>query len=212
MSTTPQDRHAHRPGPAADDAAPPRREEAPARADRDGHRLRLPDRPGRATRRASTSCSSATRARMVVLGHSSTVAGDDRRDADADRARSRRGVVNAAARRRPPVRQLRGLRRGGDRARRSGSSRRPARDAVKLEGGGPAMVARVRAIIERGRPGDGARRADAADRRRRSAAAARRAARPQRALEVAREALALEAGRLLRDRLRGDPGRRSPPS
>ena len=48
---TPPSRHPTDPGRPADDAAAADREEAPRRPDRDGHRLRLPERPRRRGRR-----------------------------------------------------------------------------------------------------------------------------------------------------------------
>ena len=77
-------------------------------------------------------------------------------------------------------------------------------EAVKLEGGG-VMAERARAIVAGRHPGDGPRRPDAADgdaARRLPRAGPHRRARARRRARRARAA----GGRLLRDRLRGDPG------
>ena len=193
MSTTP---HIASPGrrlAPADDAPAAGREEAPRRADRDGHRLRLPERPGRRGGRRRP------RARRRLRR-------DDRARLPLDRAgrRSTRCSMLAARRapraahavagRRPAVRLLRGLRRAGD------------RDRAALRQGGrlrrrQARGRRRRSVAARPRdrrrrhPGDGPRRPDAADGDR-----ARRLPRPgpHRASarsSVARDALALqEAG------------------
>ena len=77
-------------------------------------------------------------------------------------------------------------------------------DAVKIEG---SARARARAIVTRRRAGDGPRRPDAADRH-----GARRLPRPGphggACARGARRGARAAGGRLLLDRLRGDPGRR----
>ena len=90
---------------------------------------------------------------------------------------------------RVPLRQGGGLRRGQARGRRRGLGRPRPRDRPGRH------------------PGDGPRRPHAADRRPRWAATAPRAARPTRRIEVARQARRPAGGRLLLDRLRGDPER-----
>ena len=81
-------------------------------------------------------------------------------------------------------------------------------DAVKLEGGGPC-VSRARAIVERGDPGDGPRRPDAADgdHARRLQGAGQDA--PRRRSSSSTDALELEDAGLLLGRARGGARRRS---
>ena len=80
-------------------------------------------------------------------------------------------------------------------------------DAVKLEGGGEAPASRARAIVERGHPGDGPRRAHSPEldgpRRMEGAGSQRAGGRKDR-----RARARAPGGRLLCDRVRGDPGRR----
>ena len=114
-------------------------------------------------------------------------------------------AAHAAAGRRPAVRLLRGLERAGDRAPRSGSSRRPAA-TPSSSSAAARSVERARAIVGAGIPVMGHVGPHAADRDR-----ARRLPLPgphrrARARGHARRARA-PGGRLLRDRLRGDPGR-----
>ena len=189
-------------GPSADDAAAAGREEAPRRADRDGHRLRLSLRPGRAggrrRRRAGRRLGRDDRARLPVDGPRL-----DRRDADAGKRGAAR-PAHPAAGRRPAVRLLRGLRQAGHRD----------RAAVRQGGGLRRRQARARRHQRAARPGDrrcrhpghGPRRPDPADghgagrlpgpgshRRARATGRSRRGRPP--------------GGRLLRDRVRGDSGR-----
>ena len=116
-----------------------------------------------------------------------------------------RGLKTAAAGRRPPVRLLRGVRRAGDRDRAplrqgGGLRRRQARGRRRLGRAGARHRPRRRA-------GDGPRRPDPADRDR-----ARRLPRPgphrRAGPRGARGRAGAAGGRLLRDRLRGDPRRR----
>ena len=91
MSATPRIPVPHNlDAPLPDDAAAAGREEAPRRADRDGHRLRLPVRPGRRggrrRPRAGRRLGRDDRARLPLDG-----AGLDRRDADAGRRRRAAG-------------------------------------------------------------------------------------------------------------------------
>ena len=173
---------------------------AARRADRHGHRLRLPERAGgrggRRRRRARRRLRRDDRARLPV-----DRAGLGRRDADALFAAVRRGLHDADARRRPAVRLLRGIERAGDRdgpaVRQGGRLRRGQARARR-------HVGRARRGDHRRRhPGDGPRRPDAADGDRPSAATARRAARPTRALDVVARRGRAPGGGLLRDRVRG---------
>ena len=129
-------------------------------------------------------------AAMVVLGHDSTVPGDDGRDARPDaRGHARRAAP--ARRRRPAVRLVPGLRRAGARERdplRQGGGRRRG----EARGRRADALARAR-DRRRGDPRDGPHRPDAADRRRCSAASRRRAGPPRRRVQLYEDALALEA-------------------
>ncbi len=203
--------HAHqRPGPGrrlapADDASAPVREEAPRRADRDGHRLRPPERAcgrgGRRRPRPDGRLGRDDRARLPV----------DRRRRARRAARARQGRAARAAQpvpdRRPAVRLVRGQRRAGrhHRAalRQGGRLRRRQARGRRRDVGAPRACDR-----RRRHPRHGPRRPDAADldragrlqgpgpHGRRGGADRRRGARAA-------------GGRLLRDRVRGDPARAS---
>ena len=114
-----------------------RRDAGAGRADRDGHRVRPPERArrrgGGRRRRARRRQRGQQRARLHRHGP-----GHGRRAADARRRRPPR-AAHAAAGRRPPVRLLRGVRRAGDR------HRAPVRQGGRLRRGQGRGLRRPRA-------------------------------------------------------------------
>ena len=160
QATRPQAGHAHEAG----------REARARRADRDGHRLRPPERARSPRRPASTSSSSATRAANNVLGYTDTV------PVTVDELLMLAAAVRRGLRTPLLVGDLPfGSYEASDEQAIATAHRfvkEAGCDAVKLEGGG-AMAERARAIVARRHPGDGPRRPDAADRDR-----ARRLPRP----------------------------------
>ena len=144
---------------------------------------------------------------MTVLGYHV-----DRRRSTLDEhahARARRAPrpAHAAAGRRPAVRLLRGLRRAGDHDR--AALRQGGRLRRRQARGRRRDVGRARpGDRQRRHPGDGPRRPDAADvdRARRLPRAGPHA--PTRRRAIAARGARAAGGRLLLDRLRGDPERR----
>ncbi|CAA9536018.1 MAG: 3-methyl-2-oxobutanoate hydroxymethyltransferase, partial [uncultured Solirubrobacteraceae bacterium] len=185
----------------ADDAAAAHRDEAARRADRDGDRVRLPQRARRRHRRRRPRAGRRLRGddRPRLRQHRP---GGARRAAHACQGRPAR-AEDAVPRRRPALRLVRGLRRAG------GADRVPLRQGGRLRRG---QARGRRHDLGRPRPGDharrhpghGPRRPDPADRdgaRRLPRPGAQRRggqARPRRGRRAA-------GGGLLQHRLRGDP-------
>ncbi len=151
------------PAASARDAPATRRDEAPRRADRDGHRLRLPLRPRSPRRPVSTSCWSATPPRWSC----SATRRRPRSSMDEMVDHGGRGPPrppHAAAGRRPAVRLLRALQRARDRqraaVRQGGRLRRGEAGARRRLGRAGAGDRPLRD------PGHGPRRPDPPDRQR----------------------------------------------
>ena len=185
--------------------AAPRRDEAPRRPDRHGHRLRLPQRArrrgGRRRHRARRRLGRDDRARLPV----------DRRASSSTSCSCSRAPCGAACARRCSSATCRSAPTRSPTSRRSptrcASSRRPAATRSSSRAAGRRPCARARAIVGAGIPVMGhvgltPQTATALGGYRAQGRNADAAAR------VAADALALQDGRLLLDRLRGDPLRR----